>query len=767
MPSMKSKIAQYLLILTLGLVAASFLPWVYMTAIYYIFRYAIMACTAAAFVLTFSLEKTLSSRFMRLFAATIALTVVEFVVFKLIGHRFHPADCTQLIIAFLCICIGQNLDKDLRFWANLSYYYTIGLILMGLLNCWYWAGGFYVPEHYMLNEGKNQVGALIAIAAGATFFLGIKLKEQRTHYLVVSFLAVLVLVLIRARSDLFALLLCMLLVLIKDANWKWQWNLKTVLTIIGIGTIAFILYTGFVGDELKTFMVGGKSSTGMEEMTSRRMSRNTEGLEFFLNDPLKGEQEEASGILLIHNYILLRLVRYGIWSFPIVAFYLYFGIHVVVALFRKRKSDLEDLGYVVATVPLLVSFVEPNFPYGPGSVQLLTFVLLGTALAPRRKTLPTSNDHEKKHVLHICNDFTYSKVHTELYQKLDQQGVSQTVYAPIRNSTDIGKNHFEGEHTNILYAPILKPWHRLFFHKKIEDTTKDIVKNIDLSRIQCTHATTLFSDGTVALELKKRFGIPYVVAVRNSDLNAFLKYAPHLWWVHREVIREADKVIFITPMLQQRLRKHWTVIGLRNLLEQKSMVIANGLNDFWLKNLCLDSHRHAAGHRAIYVGNFDNNKNVLRLMEAFLKLKNEIPDIHLDLVGGSGEQETDVLSLTEKHPDLFHYHGRIYDKQKLQSLYQSNNLFAMASIHETFGLVFVESMSQGLSVLYTRNEGIDGLFDTNIGEAVDPHSVDSIQTALRNLFLHPERYQTLPASRFQDFNWSTIAQRYQTLYENL
>lgn len=767
MPSMKSKIAQYLLILTLGLVAASFLPWVYMTAIYYIFRYAIMACTAAAFVLTFSLEKTLSSRFMRLFAATIALTVVEFVVFKLIGHRFHPADCTQLIIAFLCICIGQNLDKDLRFWANLSYYYTIGLILMGLLNCWYWAGGFYVPEHYMLNEGKNQVGALIAIAAGATFFLGIKLKEQRTHYLVVSFLAVLVLVLIRARSDLFALLLCMLLVLIKDANWKWQWNLKTVLTIIGIGTIAFILYTGFVGDELKTFMVGGKSSTGMEEMTSRRMSRNTEGLEFFLNDPLKGEQEEASGILLIHNYILLRLVRYGIWSFPIVAFYLYFGIHVVVALFRKRKSDLEDLGYVVATVPLLVSFVEPNFPYGPGSVQLLTFVLLGTALAPRKKTLPTSNDHEKKHVLHICNDFTYSKVHTELYQKLDQQGVEQIVYTPFRNKEDEGKNHFEGTSTQIIYAPILKKIHRLLFHRKIEATVHDIARNVDLSTVKCSHATTLFSDGAVALALKKQYGIPYIVAVRNSDLNAFLKYAPHLWWVHREIIREADKVIFITPMLQQRLRKHWTVIGLRNLLEQKSMVIANGLNDFWLKNLCLDSHRHAAGHRAIYVGNFDNNKNVLRLMEAVESLQNDIPDVHLDLVGGTGEQEADVLKLTENKPDLFTYHGKIYDKQKLQELYQSNNVFAMASKHETFGLVFVESMSQGLSVLYTQNEGIDGLFEEPIGEAVNPSDTNSIKEALQNLFTHPEKYQLISENRIQEFNWTTIAKRYAALYQQL
>ena len=44
---MKKKIAQYLLLATLGMVVASYLPWVYLTVTYYILRYAIMACMAA------------------------------------------------------------------------------------------------------------------------------------------------------------------------------------------------------------------------------------------------------------------------------------------------------------------------------------------------------------------------------------------------------------------------------------------------------------------------------------------------------------------------------------------------------------------------------------------------------------------------------------------------------------------------------------------------------------------------------------------------
>ncbi|MBR4919272.1 MAG: glycosyltransferase family 4 protein [Bacteroidales bacterium] len=760
---MKQKIAKYCLFITLALVAASYLPWVYLTKIYYIFRYIIMALMGTSVVLTFSVEKYFSARFMRLFLLTIVLVGIEFVCFHLFGHRYRPADLSQLIVAFLCVGIGVGMEKDIRFWGNVTYFYTLVLIVMTLINCFYWAGGLYIPEHYMLDEGKNQIGGMLAIAAAATFFFGVKIKEQRTHFMVVFALAFLALLLIRARSDFFAVLLCALFIAGKDLDWSWKWNLKTVLTILGIMVIGYILYTGFIGDELTRFMVGGKSSSELDVLTSNRMERNKMGIDALIHDPLAGEMEEESGILLIHNYILLRLVRYGIWSLPLVGFYIYFGILTIAALFRERKTDIRDAGFVACVVPLLVSFVEPNFPYGPGSVQMLAFVLLGATfharqVPPKRETVKGGK------VLHICNDFTHSKVHTELYQKLDQQGMEQIIYTPIRKKELEGLNRFEGEHTRIIYSFILKPLHKFFFNLKIDKICKDIAKQVDLSEISYIHATNLFSDGAVALRLKERYGIPYITAVRNSDVNAFLRYTPHLWWVHRAVIRKADHLISITPALQNRLNNHWTLCGMRNIVKAKNIVIANGINDYWLQNLHPEAEQHAQNHRIVFVGNFDSNKNVVRLAEAVLSLKKEIPDIHLDLVGGTGNMEAKVLALVQQHPETLAYLGKIYEKDKLQVVYDQNSVFAMPSLTETFGLVYVEALSQGLSVLYTKGEGIDGLFEEHIGEAVIPTSLESIVNALRALLTRPEDYQTVPQARFSDFDWHSIAQKYQALY---
>lgn len=763
---MKNKIAQYLLFATLAMIAASYLPWLYLTKVYYILRYFIMACTAGAVILSFSIEKFFSERFMRLFLLAIILTLLVFIGFRVVGRHYLLADLSQLIVAFVCIGVGIGLDLDLRQWGNVAYYYTLAIVAVTIANCFYWAGGLYIPEHYMLDEGKNQIGGMVAICGAAMFFFGIKNKEERTHFMVMFALTFLLLLLIRARADFFALLACVLFIAAKDCKWRWNWGVKSILTVIGICLVGYIIYVGFISDELHTFMAGGKSSGDFDVISSNRLERNQQGLDILLHDPLNGDVDNDSNILLIHNYILLRLVRYGIWSFPMVAFYLYFGIVTIIALFRNRKTALADVGYVVCMVPLLVSFMEPSFPYGPGSVQLLAFLLLGATF--RQHLIPPKRDEDihPDTVLHISNDFANSKVHAELYRQLDSQGVKQLVYSPIRKKELEGQNRFEGQNTQFIYSYILKPLHRVFFNLKIDRIGRDISKKVDLSQISCVHATNLFSDGAVALYLKRHYGIPYIVAVRNTDLNAFLKCMPHLWWVHRAVIQEADEVIFISPALQRRLSNHWTLIGMQDLLRGKSKLISNGVNAYWLDHIQTKPAPSETLHNILYVGIFDDNKNVLRLMQAVMQLKDDLPDIHLDLVGGDGNREQNVLTLVQQHPDSFRYLGKIYEKPELQKVYADNSVFAMPSLHETFGLVYVEALTQGLALLYTHNEGIDGLFQSNVGLGVNPRSTDEIAHALKQLLQNRNHYSNNEID-FSVFNWTNIAQTYRKIYKKI
>ena len=752
----KQRIAKTLVITILVLSTLMFLPWIYLTPVYYIMRYAIMAMTAAALVLTFSLTRSLSVRFVRLLILTIVSMAL---VYLFIPVRI--SDIAQLVVALITVILGINLEWKEREWADICYYYTVLMVAVTICNSLVYAGGLYVPEYYMFDEGKNQVGAMVAIGAAGCFYFGMKWREQRVSFWVISFLALLCLVLIRARSDCFALIACMLLITAKETDFRMKWNVKAVLTIIGIILIGVIIYTGFIGDELHTFMYGGKNADNINDITSRRWNRNQQGMEILRHHHTVEELHNPMKIPFIHNYPLLRLVRYSAFSLPLLLFYIYFGISALLEVFKTRKSQVKQVGWIVCCIPLLISFAEPNFPYGPGLVQMMAFLLLGFSLRPHDPPQSRPKAAGTGTVLHLSNDFTNSKVHSNLYRELDAKGVKQTVFVPLRKGAS-EDNRFDASNTEFVFAHILKRIHRAFFFHKIERTVKEIEKTVDLNSVSCIHATNLFSDGMTALELHRKYGIPYLVAVRNSDLNEFLRYLPHLWWVHRAVIEGAAKVVFITPNLRQRLLKHPTLFGMRDEAEQKSVVISNGLNAFWINNI--QSENTASSHHLLYAGNFTRNKNLPRLIRALESLRGEYPDLHLDVAGAGGNGEKQALALMQHHADWITYHGKITDLDAMKSLYRANRIFAMPSKSETFGLVYVEALSQGLSVLWSHGEAIDGMFPETIGESVNPLNVNDIAAKLRKMMAQPESYKALPSDTFEAFRWPAIAQQYAILY---
>lgn len=361
-------------------------------------------------------------------------------------------------------------------------------------------------------------------------------------------------------------------------------------------------------------------------------------------------------------------------------------------------------------------------------------------------------------VLHICNDYCYTKVHSELYSELDRLGVEQVIYTYPLSSAYIGANRYDGERTSFVYSDAHKHYHKYFYHKKIHDIAKDVCLRVDMSQIDCIHATTLFSDGGVAYALHKEFGTPYVVAVRNTDVNEYMSIAFHTWLLGRKVIENAQKLVFISPSIYNHFcqRRFFKNVALNS--ETKTVICPNGINTYWLEHITTKPTEKP--HEILYVGRFDSNKNVLRLIDAILTLRIEIPDLHFTIVGERGEQESEIISKAEAHKDAITYLGPIYDREKLRCIMRQSGIFAMVSIFETFGLVYVEALSQGLPILFTKGQGVDGFFPEDIGIAVNPKSVDDIRRGLRELIINNAKFRGYKRVDFEQFRWCNIAIKY-------
>lgn len=363
-------------------------------------------------------------------------------------------------------------------------------------------------------------------------------------------------------------------------------------------------------------------------------------------------------------------------------------------------------------------------------------------------------------VLHICHDFPGSKVHRNLYQELENLGVTQFVYTYFDKDKYFGRNYFKSGTVQIIYSKILSKYDRLFYHYKIYKVYKDVKSKIELGDVDIIHAATLFSDGGVAYQIYKERHTPYIVSVRNTDVNLFLKMMPHTWQSCKTILKNAHAIVFVSEAMKEQFQSNRFITSFYKEIQNKIIVQPNGIDDFWIDNV---QKRMCVNHNIVYVGVYDKNKNVIKLIKAIKNLSIEYPDIKLTLVGGRGNLKEKIKRISVNHPKLIVFKGLITDRNELLKIYRQNSIFAMPSFHETFGLVYLEAMSQGLACLYTKGQGIDQMFSDKIGKAVNPHSLKDIINGLDEILKHRDEYCT-DEINFNSFRWCNIALSYRNLY---
>jgi glycosyltransferase involved in cell wall biosynthesis len=376
--------------------------------------------------------------------------------------------------------------------------------------------------------------------------------------------------------------------------------------------------------------------------------------------------------------------------------------------------------------------------------------------------------NRKISILHITNDYSGSTVYKNLVSKLDRLGVAQIVYNPIRRTSLTGKNSidFETKNSEIIYANILSKYtDRIYYRGKIHKILRDIEAKIDLKLIDIIHAHTWYSDGGVAYLLHEKYNIPYIVTIRNTDLNIFQKYLIHERSFGSQILIKAENVIVISASYKNRLLKERSIQKIKIGLVTKLKIIPNGVDDFWIENAV---EKKKLGLKTpvqcLFVGKFTRGKNIIPLQMAINKINIDGVKIQLHLIGGGGKVHKKVMEVVKQNPLTMIYHGKIYELELVKKHFEMASIFAMPSKRETFGLVYVEAMLQGLPILYSSNEGIDGLYVEKIGEKVSSSGVEEIKQKLLLMIEHFDYYEIPILNIIKNHSWHNIAQVFYSIY---
>jgi glycosyltransferase involved in cell wall biosynthesis len=306
---------------------------------------------------------------------------------------------------------------------------------------------------------------------------------------------------------------------------------------------------------------------------------------------------------------------------------------------------------------------------------------------------------------------------------------------------------------------------KLFYFYKIRKTYRDLVEKIDLESVAFIHSHFLFTDGGVAYYLKKKYGIRYITTIRNTDVNLYFKY---FFWLKNfalKIVKNSEALVFISPTYKNFVFQNYIPKQLHKEFNEKSVIIPNGIDQFWIDNSNYEKKLEKGMVKFLYVGDLSKNKNIHKSIDIIKKLRNLQPCTLL-IIGSGGSYAKKINRLVSANSDFVSYLPKINDKNKLLEHFRSNDIFIMPSKTETFGLVYVEAMTQGLPCLYSTGQGIDGYFKNGeVGYSINP---DDIETSIKSINLILNDYTTISKNCINSsklFNWDAISEKFITLYK--
>lgn len=368
-------------------------------------------------------------------------------------------------------------------------------------------------------------------------------------------------------------------------------------------------------------------------------------------------------------------------------------------------------------------------------------------------------------VLHINCNYTATLLHQLLVEELENRGVKDKVFVPVydKHMGSVKPNEY------VTVCECFNRRDRVLFDYKQRKIIGAAEKTYDIKDFDIIHAYTLFTDGNAARILSEKYGVPYVVAVRNTDVNTFFKKMIHLRRRGLRTMLSAKKVFFLSDAYKDTVLDKYVPSKYRSLIEEKSEVIPNGIDEFWFRNIYAGRNYEEIERRIadkeiklVYAGSVDRNKNIILTCKAIEILRSEGWKVELTVVGKVNDE-----SAFEEIRNSVNYFEKM-PKEKLIDRYRDADIFVMPSIAESFGLVYAEAMSQGLPVIYTKGQGFDNQFSE--GEVGYHVSSSDPQDVADKIKLITEKYTEISKrsiDRIEKFRWNKICERYVSIYEDV
>lgn len=271
--------------------------------------------------------------------------------------------------------------------------------------------------------------------------------------------------------------------------------------------------------------------------------------------------------------------------------------------------------------------------------------------------------------------------------------------------------------------------------------------------------------GPLALYLKKKYRLPYVVRFGGGDIPGAQKRFKYLYAVLAPAVRAVWKNASHLVANSEGLRKRALAFEDRYAVD----IIENGVDNSFF----VPAGRREESDRitVLFVSRLISGKGLQYLIPALPGIEERVRretgrSVRLVIVG-DGPYRADLEELTAKAGagGLVRFEGR-KDREQVRRYYQAADLFVLPSLSEGMPNVVLEAMASGLPVVMTPCEGSSELVTDN--GVIAP--LERFPDALARVCIDGEARRRMGRSSLHrvetHFRWEGIASRYLSVLQD-
>lgn len=282
---------------------------------------------------------------------------------------------------------------------------------------------------------------------------------------------------------------------------------------------------------------------------------------------------------------------------------------------------------------------------------------------------------------------------------------------------------------------------------------KKLVKSLRDSDVSLLHAHYALPDGYIAYEIHKALGIPYIISFRRSDIKNLQLKDCNTKNLLDLALANASKIIVHNAAQQDVVLQ----------AGYQSVIVPHGIECEFLKpqvNTGISDDITIAS-----VGELNLEKHIDWVIEAVRNYKG--PKKVTLKVAGDGPMRKEFEAMA-KDAESIYILGKI-PHEKVGEMLEESQIFALPSVNETFGLVYIEATAHQNAVVATKGTGIWGVFEDK-KEMLYCDSKESFTEMLYQLIDNDGLRNDIAKKAYektaQSYTWDKIISRYSEIYNS-